>query len=154
MSDGFIQRGGIWVLVQFTILFAVFTLGLTFPGATRHLPTFLCGVALLAASGICGILGTVALGRNLTPFPTPRSQTNLVQHGIYGFMRHPLYTAVICAALGWSLIRASWPALVGSVVLALFLDAKARREEAWLCREFPEYTPYRKRVRKFLPCFY
>lgn len=57
---------------------------------------------ILTTSAICGIGGTMALGRNLTPFPKPSVEAKLVQHGIYGLIRHPLYTAVICAALGWS----------------------------------------------------
>jgi protein-S-isoprenylcysteine O-methyltransferase Ste14 len=154
MSNSFIGRGGMWVFGQFTILFLIVTLGITCHGQSKPLPVVLCGLAIIATSGMCGVFGAIALGRNLTPFPRPRSQTNLVQHGIYALIRHPLYTAVISAAVGWAFVWASWPALVASLVLAVFLDAKARREEQWLCGEFPEYAQYRQRVRKFLPWVY
>ncbi|HVV71617.1 MAG TPA: isoprenylcysteine carboxylmethyltransferase family protein [Verrucomicrobiae bacterium] len=154
MSYGFIQRGGIWVFGQFILLFAIVAVGIACRGGGKHPGMFFCGLALLAASGACGILGVIALGPNLTPFPKPRSRTHLVQNGIYAFMRHPLYTAVLGAAAGWSLTQQSWPALAASLVLAVLLDAKAWREEEWLCQEFPEYASYRKRVRKFLPCVY
>jgi len=52
------------------------------------------------------------------------------------------------------LIRSSWPALVASLALAIFFDAKARREERWLRRRFPEYTRYEQRVRRFIPGIY
>jgi protein-S-isoprenylcysteine O-methyltransferase Ste14 len=78
----------------------------------------------------------------------------MVQSGIYSWMRHPLYTSVICGTLGWSLIWQSWPALAASLVLALLLDAKARHEERWLRQQFPEYAKYEKRVRRFIPGVY
>lgn len=41
-----------------------------------------------------------------------------------------------------------------SLVLAVFFDAKARREETWLRQQFPEYANYQLRVRRFLPGIY
>ena len=102
----------------------------------------------------CGFAGTVALGRNLTPFPKPSAHTQLVQGGIYGLMRHPLYTAVFCASAGWALVWQSWPALLATLALAPFFDAKARREERWLRQQFPEYASYEQRVRRFIPWIY
>ncbi len=78
----------------------------------------------------------------------------LVQHGIYARLRHPLYTAVFCAVLGWSLVWQSWPALAFSLALGVFFDAKARREESWLREKFPEYPDYERRVRRFIPWIY
>lgn len=154
MSNGFVQRGGLWVVGQFMLMFAVAVLGIACRDESKHLLLFLSGLVFLTASAICGIGGTMALGRNLTPFPKPSVGAKLVQHGIYGLIRHPLYTAVICAALGWSLIRSSWPALAVSLALAVFFDAKARHEEVWLRRQFADYTRYERRVRRFIPWIY
>ena len=154
MSNGFVQRGGWWVVGQFILLFAIAILGITCRAASKPLPLFLCGLVFLVASVICGISGAVALGRNLTPFPKPLATAHLVQHGIYGLMRHPLYTSVFCAAVGWSLVWQSWPALVVSSVLAIFFDAKARHEERWLRQQFPDYMSYERRVRRFIPWIY
>jgi len=98
--------------------------------------------------------GTLALGRSQTPFPKPSSGTQLVRRGIYGLMRHPLYTAVICGAPGWSLIRSSWPAWLVSVARAVFLDAKARQEERWRRRQCPDYDRYAQPVHRFIPWLY
>jgi protein-S-isoprenylcysteine O-methyltransferase Ste14 len=154
MSKGFFQRGGWWVLGQFTLMLVVAVLGMISGAATKNDATFLGGWFLLGVSALCGIAGMAALGRGLTPFPKPAAQAELVQHGIYSVMRHPLYTAVFCAAGGWSLIRGSWPALAASLVLAAFLDAKARREERWLRQQFPDYVSYERRVRRFIPWIY
>jgi protein-S-isoprenylcysteine O-methyltransferase Ste14 len=154
MPGRFVQRGGGWVLGQNVLLLVVGALGWWFRGATARPVVTGAGAALLVVSAVCGVAGTVALGRNLTPFPRPSSQTRLVRHGIYRRMRHPLYTAVVSAALGWALVRASWPAGLAALLLALWLDAKARREERWLRERFPDYAAYAARVRRFVPGIY
>ena len=89
-----------------------------------------------------------------TPFPKPGEQAQLVRHGIYAVIRHPLYTSVIAAAMGWALVWQRWPALLVSVVLIPFFHAKTRREERWLREQFPEYADYERRVRRFVPWLY
>jgi protein-S-isoprenylcysteine O-methyltransferase Ste14 len=154
MSDGFVQRGGLWVVGQLTLILAIAALGIACRNESKAIPLFLCGGAFLAASAICGISGVMALGRNLTPFPKPSVRTQFVQHGIYGLMRHPLYTAVICAAMGWSMIWQSGSAIAASLALAMFFDAKAKREERWLRQQFPDYARYERQVRRFIPWVY
>jgi protein-S-isoprenylcysteine O-methyltransferase Ste14 len=154
MSNRFLQRGGGWVIGQFLLVLAVAVLCFTRHAAEKSLPLFAGGVVLLVISTVLGIAGFLALGRNLTPFPKPSANARFVQRGIYGLIRHPLYTSILSAAFGWSLLRQSWPALVVSAGLAVFLDAKARREERWLRRRFPDYADYERRVRRFIPWTY
>jgi protein-S-isoprenylcysteine O-methyltransferase Ste14 len=154
MSNGFVQRGGWWVVGQLMLMLAVAILGVACRDASKHPLFVLCGRLFLSASALCALFGGMALGRNLTPFPKPLARTQLVQRGIYGLLRHPLYTAVMCAAVGWSLIRSSSSAFAASVVMALFFDAKARLEERWLRRQFPDYPRYAQRVRRFIPWIY
>ncbi|MEI6075244.1 MAG: isoprenylcysteine carboxylmethyltransferase family protein [Verrucomicrobiota bacterium] len=154
MSNGFVARGGRWVVGQFLLLCAIAILGITCQAAPKSLPMVFCGSAFFVVSAICGLSGMLALGRNLTPFPRPNATALLVQHGIYARIRHPLYTAVFCTVVGWSLIWQSWPALACSLALGVFFDAKARREETWLREKFPEYPDYERRVRRFIPWIY
>ncbi len=154
MDNWFSRRGGLWVVGQFALLIAVAALGFVVPQQPRHPLLLPFSLLSLAASLVCGVAGLAALGRNLTPFPKPPAKSRLVQHGIYRLVRHPLYLSVICGAIGWSLIRQSWPALAVSLVLALYLDAKARREERWLREQFPDYADYQRRVRRFVPWVY
>lgn len=71
MLEGFVQRGGLWVLVQSALLLAVAGLGMVCRNESKHFILFLGGLFFLALSALCGIAGVVALGRNLTPFPKP-----------------------------------------------------------------------------------
>ena len=148
------QRGGLWVLAQGVLTLAVIAAGFFWPGERRPIVLTVGAIVFLLAAVVCGGLGAVSLGRNLTPFPRPSEPGRLVRTGIYGLIRHPLYTAVMCGSFGWALLRASWPGLLFAVAMIPFFDAKARREERWLQREFPEYQEYAQRVRRFLPWLY
>jgi protein-S-isoprenylcysteine O-methyltransferase Ste14 len=154
MSDDFVRRGGLWVLGQGVLLCTVIAGGPIWRSQWDVAGVSVCGVLLLLVGAVCGITGTISLGRNLTPFPKPGAGTRLVQTGIYGLMRHPLYTAVSSAALGWALVWRSWPALIAALLLLPLFNGKARREERWLKQQFPEYADYEQRVRRFIPWVY
>lgn len=94
------------------------------------------------------------LGQNLTPLPHPRDDGQLVKTGVYGFVRHPLYSGVIYLALAYASWRMSWIHLVGSIVLFVFFDAKSRIEEVWLTEKFPDYANYSTAVKKLIPLIY
>jgi protein-S-isoprenylcysteine O-methyltransferase Ste14 len=154
MNSNFLQRGGLWVLGQSVLLGVVIAGGLLWRNQWQSLTLTLIGALLLLLAAGCGLAGTISLGRNLTPFPKPSASTRLVQTGIYGLMRHPLYTAVCCGSVGWALVWQSWPALLAALALAPLFDGKARREERWLRQQFPDYADYERRVRRFIPWLY
>ena len=154
MGGSFFQRGGQWVIGQGVLLCAVGAGGVLCHGQWHSLALTLCGAGLLLIASVCGLAGTISLGRNLTPFPRPSASNRLVRTGIYAIIRHPLYTAVFCGSVGWALAWESWPALLAAVALAPLLDAKARREERWLRQQFPEYASYEQQARRFVPWIY
>ena len=45
----------------------------------------------------------------------------------------------------------SWPSLLVALVQVPFFQAKARREERWLCEKFAAYGNYMKQVPRFIP---
>jgi hypothetical protein len=83
VSSKFIQRGGLWVLGQSVLLFAVVISGVVFHGDGKNLLVKAGGVVFFVIALGCGLAGKVALGRNLTPFPKPSTHTQLVQGGIH-----------------------------------------------------------------------
>jgi protein-S-isoprenylcysteine O-methyltransferase Ste14 len=150
----FFQRGGAWVAGQGLLLGAIVLLTVVYRGDEFQIVIVVIGVVLMVVGAGVALAGAMALGRNLTPFPKPSAQAQLVRHGIYAMIRHPLYTSVIAAALGWALVWQSWPALLVAAMLIPFFHAKARREERWLREKFPEYAAYEQRVRRFIPGIY
>jgi protein-S-isoprenylcysteine O-methyltransferase Ste14 len=154
MDGNFVERGGLWVVGQGVLLCAVVAGGIFCRGQWHSSALTLCGAFLLLIASVCGLAGTISLGRNLSPFPKPSACATLVTTGIYGLMRHPLYTAVFCGSVGWALVWQSWPALLAGLALAPLFDGKARREERWLRQQFPEYSAYERKVRRFIPWIY
>jgi protein-S-isoprenylcysteine O-methyltransferase Ste14 len=150
-------RGEGWVAIQFVLLVLVFVVALLAGPSWRGIVadlTWIIGVGLIAAGLGMLIAGALALGRGLTPLPRPRDDATFVQHGIFGLVRHPLYGGLILVSLGWSLVWASAPATVVTLVLALFFGLKSRREEVWLRDRFPTYTAYALRTRRLIPWLY
>ena len=147
-------RGEGWVIGQFVIGAAI--LVSTF--FTRvEVPFFIqiIGGTLFLIGAIIALMGLFHLGSNLTPFPKPKDgEHTLITNGAYGFVRHPIYSGLAIAALGWTLW---WGTLLG-IALALFLfvwfDMKSRREEKWLVEKYPDYAAYQKRVKKLIPFIY
>ena len=149
----FFQRGGVWVVAQGVLLTAVALLAVCSRGGGFPI-VVMAGVALMLVGASVALAGAMTLGRNLTPFPKPTDSAQLVRHGIYAVIRHPLYTSVIAVAIGWSLVWQSWPALLAAATLIPFFHGKARREERWLRERFPDYADYERRVRRFIPWIY
>lgn len=88
---------------------------------------------------------------NLSIFPEPKQGSELVQHGPYRWIRHPMYLSVlmVCLALtgsGWTLIKGLvWLALL--IVLLL----KISLEEGKLKAYFPEYSAYAAKTWCLIP---
>jgi protein-S-isoprenylcysteine O-methyltransferase Ste14 len=150
-ARSFAARGGAWVAAQSILMVAAVVLAVMFPGDWTQIPVIVIGVGLFIIGGCFGIAGVMVLGRNRTPFPQPREDSELVRHGIYARVRHPLYTSVMLASLGWALIWQSMAAYVAALTLIPFFHAKALREEHWLREQFPGYVDYMKRVPRFVP---
>lgn len=151
-------RGEGWVIGQLALLALIVAVGA--PGLQTALTgpfgwvRFMCGLAALSVGGWLVLRGLADLGDSMTPMPRPRADGRLVETGVYRRIRHPVYAGLIGVGIGWSILTASPAALVITLVLAGFLDAKARREEAWLLDRYAAYADYRRRTRRFLPGIY
>lgn len=129
----------------------VMTLGPMTPGVETNDVGRAGACVLFGLGAVFGVGGAVALGDCLTIFPRPTEGCRLVRHGVYRWVRHPLYTSLILLAAGWSLFWWSWPTFASSLALVVFLNAKAAREEGLLRERFPEYGAYCDRVKRFIP---
>jgi protein-S-isoprenylcysteine O-methyltransferase Ste14 len=147
-------RGGIWVALQFGTIAVALVVGPLWGGHWEGRAGVWVGRGLLMVSGLIALAGFIALGRNLTPHPIPRADGILVRHGIYRFIRHPLYSSLIVGCLGWGLNWQSLPAMGTALFLAWALNGKARVEERCLRERFAEYAEYAARVRRFIPWVY
>ena len=143
-----------WVSGQSVLMLCVVVLGVAMRGEWVSDTAFAAGAGCFVLGGVVGVWSVRSLGDNRTPNPTPKDDAVLVQSGIYRHLRHPLYSSVMLASLGWTLLWQSWVALVPALGLCVFFDAKARLEERLLTTRFPEYEEYRARTWRFVPWVY
>ena len=64
---------------------------------------------VIAILGLLILMGALLqLNKNLTPFPTPLSDGTLIKTGLYKLVRHPIYSGIILAAIGFGLFQESF----------------------------------------------
>jgi protein-S-isoprenylcysteine O-methyltransferase Ste14 len=152
-------RGEGWVIGQFALLALLVVVSLPqvptlWPASGIGWARLSAGLVAIAVGGWLAVRAFTDLGESLTPMPRPRADGRLVESGIYARLRHPIYAGLMLAGIGWSVLTASLPALIVALLLAAFLDAKARREEEWLLDHYPGYADYRRRSKRFVPGIY
>lgn len=154
------QRGEYLVVVQFVLVLAFILTPIWNPWVTPEVLDALAawrwaiglGCAFVALS--LGGMGLVHIRDFLTPLPYPVPHSRLVRHGVYGIVRHPLYSSQLFAALGWTAFTLSLAHLSLLALGLAFFDFKASKEEAWLAERHPEYPDYARAVRKLIPWLY
>ncbi|SDN34495.1 Protein-S-isoprenylcysteine O-methyltransferase Ste14 [Lentzea albidocapillata subsp. violacea] len=109
------------------------------------------GWAAVVGGVVLMVVTAVVLGRGLTVSPLPNSRAELRTGGPYRFSRHPMYTGLLGAALGWTLVAPGILRAVMFIALAVVIVAKTRWEESYLRQRFPGYPSYARRTGRFLP---
>lgn len=71
----------------------------------------------------------------------------VVDTGLYGVVRHPMYMATILLFLMIPLILGSWYALIIFAFYPAIILVRLRDEEVLLTRELPGYAEYKKKVK-------
>jgi protein-S-isoprenylcysteine O-methyltransferase Ste14 len=154
------KRGEYLVVLQFVLFFAFIFAPAWNPLLT---PAFMEAlgpvrwaalVAFWAVAVVLGGFGSVHIRDYLTPLPYPVDHSQLVKHGVYAWVRHPLYSSQLFAAAGWVIFTLSFTHLLILVIGFFFFDYKATKEEGWLTERHPEYVEYAKQVRKLIPWIY
>jgi protein-S-isoprenylcysteine O-methyltransferase Ste14 len=96
-------------------------------------------------------IGILQLNKNLTPFPTPRKGSQLIQNGLFKYVRHPIYTGIILVSFSMATYNGSvWQFIVSFLMLILFYF-KSSYEEEQLAKMFSEYSNYKCEAGRFLP---
>jgi len=107
---------------------------------------------LIILSLIVGLMAVVNMRLdNLNIVPTLKDRHQLVTHGIYHYIRHPMYTSVLLLCSALTLTNAH--SLAQLVMLILFVDLilKSNVEEKLLTERFSTYQNYKSKTGRFLP---
>ena len=109
--------------------------------------SFLLGILIIIIAFIIMLVSIKDLGRNLSPFPRPINNSNLVTTGIYRFIRHPMYYSLIIISIGVFIIKLSIYYLFLTISLALIIKFKIALEEKYLMNKFKNYLLYKNQVK-------
>lgn len=71
----------------------------------------------------------------------------VVDTGLYGIVRHPMYMATILLFLMMPLVLGSWYALIVFAFYPAIIIVRLKDEEDLLTRELPGYAEYKKKVK-------
>jgi len=93
------------------------------------------------------------LGRHLRIDASLSPDHELVTAGVYGVVRHPIYTSMLCMLLATGLLIAPLPLLLPAVILFMAgTEIRVRVEERLLEARFGEaFFKYQRRVPAYIP---
>lgn len=116
-------------------------------------PLNVAGAALVVGSGVLAYIANRTLGAAFTPYVdrSAAAAKRVVTAGIYGYIRHPLYTAgfmltggaalMLCSTVAWFFTALCW----GAVVI------RTLREERLLKYNMDGYADYMRQTKRYLP---
>ena len=146
-----------WVLVGVQALLLVLFVLLPKRRSLFAPPDFLdvLGILLMIAGLAVVIVSLVSLGAALTPTPVPQESAALRTNGIYALVRHPVYSGILVAALGFTLAVGSIWQVAMWLALAAFFYAKAFWEDRLLAdKHGVAWFDYADHVSSFIPRFW
>lgn len=110
------------------------------------------GIVLLLVSLILNTLSYRAFQKHNTPYAPFSEPQMLIQKGIFGLSRNPVYLALILSQLGLAFVFDNIWLVLGSVVLYFALDYLiVPQEEKILAHTFKEtYLRYKRVTRRWL----
>ena len=109
--------------------------------------SYLVGFLIIIIALIILLVAIKDLGGNLSPFPRPSKNSNLVTTGIYRFTRHPMYYSLIFMSFGVFITKLSIYFLFLSISLVLIIKFKIALEEQYLENKFKNYLLYKNEVK-------
>jgi protein-S-isoprenylcysteine O-methyltransferase Ste14 len=96
--------------------------------------------------------GRPSASRGDTSLIGPERTTILVTSGAYRYVRHPMYTSFILAAVGILLKDLSWPGAFLALITIVFAVLTAKTEERENVKYFGDaYRTYMERTSMFFP---
>ena len=127
--------------------------GLDFRFGWTHVPIWLVCLAAVLQLAAYGLYAEV-MRENAWLSRTVEVQENqkVIDTGLYGIIRHPMYTATILLFLAMSLVLGSWVSFAIMLLYPVVIVFRIRNEEQVLEAGLAGYREYKQRVRcRLLP---
>ncbi len=144
------EKAQVGVVVASSLLFiaAFLAAGLDFRLGWTQVPTWLVYTAAAVQLAAYGLYAEV-LRENAYLSRTVEVQENqkVIDTGLYGIIRHPMYTATILLFLAMPLVLGSWVSFGIMLLYPVLILFRIRNEEKVLEAGLEGYRDYKKRVR-------
>jgi protein-S-isoprenylcysteine O-methyltransferase Ste14 len=114
----------------------------------------------LVAGVICFVIGLwlfykshADLGTNWSITLEVREQHRLITQGVYGRIRHPMYSALVLYSVGQAFVIPNWVAGPSNfVAFAILFSLRVHAEEQMMSEAFgDEYAAYAARTKRLVP---
>ncbi len=110
------------------------------------------GLAIAMLGAGLAIYSRVLLGRNWSATVQLKQSHELITHGPYRSVRHPIYTGFLLLFLGNAVMVGDWRGLLAVAIVMASFWRKLRLEETWLAERFGEpYRAYQARTKALVP---
>ncbi len=106
---------------------------------------------LVLAGLVIAVWARIVLGGNWSSRVTLKEGHELIQHGPYGFVRHPIYSGLLLMILGTAVLVGHVGGFTAVVICFLGFWIKLRQEEALLTKRLFGYAEYMARTKAFVP---
>jgi protein-S-isoprenylcysteine O-methyltransferase Ste14 len=110
--------------------------------------TRVLGWLLIIVGSVPVIWGHLLLGWK-THMPSVRD--TLVRHGLYAYVRHPIYGGGFLTLAGLAMLRPTLAFVLACALGTIWLVIQARLEEIDLMERLPAYREYMEQVPRFIP---
>lgn len=149
------QKDQVWVVALSGVLFIAGFLaaGFDFRFGWTRVPGWLVWIAAVVQLGSYGLYAEV-LRENAYLSRTVEVQEGqtVIDTGLYGIVRHPMYTATILMSLAIPLVLGSWISFLPMLLYPVMIIRRIHGEEALLEEGLPDYREYKQKVRwRLLP---
>jgi len=110
------------------------------------------GVVLCVAGLAFCIWARFTLGRNWSGVVTLKGGHELILHGPYALVRHPIYTGLLMMFVATVIVLGHVAGIIAAPFVFLSIWIKLRHEEKVMLKQFPDqYAAYQQRVKRIIP---
>jgi protein-S-isoprenylcysteine O-methyltransferase Ste14 len=147
----------VWLVIMASVAAGIYV-AKDFTGAAlpQQRSFVFAGVVLFVAGLLLRWWAIITLGRFFTVDVTIEKDHELVERGPFRVVRHPSYTGVLLAFVGFALSLGNWAALL--VILlpigAAFIHRMNVEEDALTGALGPQYIDYMRRTKRLVPFIY
>jgi protein-S-isoprenylcysteine O-methyltransferase Ste14 len=147
-----LDRRARWGIVMVAIAYAILWQN---PFWNRALPVWRLALSavFLVIAAFASWTGTRALGRHWRVDAGLSSDHQLIMSGPYRFVRHPIYTSMLCILLGTGFMITPWlPFALAVVVFIVGTEIRVRTEDRLLASRFGDrFRDYQRSVPAYIP---